>query len=288
VNIRGVKSGTHVSNVFTVAKLLPLLVFVIAGMVLLGGRLAAPGFEAGGGAWLPALLLLVFAYGGFESALMPMAEVTNPRRDTPFALFVALLVCAVVYTLIHMVVMTALPDAAGHSRPVAEAARVFLGPVGATCIAVGALISMFGYLSGQFVSVPRLMYALGEHGDFPATLTAIHGTFRTPHVSIAVYAWLVWVLALYGSFTWNVVLSAVARLLTYGVVCAALLRLRRRDPLADAFRLPGGTLAALGGLGFCVLMLLQMNGEHLVILTLVSVIAAVNWAATRSRRARRH
>jgi amino acid transporter len=268
---------------FTVAKLVPLSIFVVAGFALLGGRIPAPAFDAGGGTWLAAILLLVFAYGGFESALMPMAEAKNPRRDAPYALFVALLVCAGFYTLIHVVVMTALPDPGAHTRPVAEAARVFLGPAGASFIAIGALVSMFGYLSGQFVSVPRLTFAFAEQRDFPALFAAVHTKFRTPYISILVYAQLVWALALYGSFVWNAILSAVARLITYGIVCAALIQLRRRDPSADAFRLPLGGLFALGGLSFCVLMFLQMSGEHLVILAIVTAVAAVNWFVVRTK-----
>lgn len=282
-NLRGVRIGAQVSNVFTVAKLVPLAIFIVAGLALLGGKVPAPATDAGGSAWLAAILLLVFAYGGFEAALMPMAEVKNPRRDAPFALFVALAVCAAFYTLIHTVVMTALAEPGASARPVAEAAGVFLGPAGASFIALGALISMFGYLGGQFVSAPRLTYAFAEQRDFPAWFAAVHPRFRTPHVSILVYSVLVWALAIYGSFVWNAVLSAVARLVTYGIVCAAMIQLRRRRPAADAFRLPAGWLFAAGGFGFCVLMVLQMSYQHLMILAVVTAVAALNWLLARSR-----
>lgn len=283
VNVRGVKSGARVSNAFTVAKLVPLSIFVVAGLALLGGQIPTVRFEAGAGTWLGALLLLVFAYGGFEAALMPMAEAKDPRRDAPFALFTALAVCAGFYTLIHVVVMAALPDPGAHARPVAEAAGAFLGSGGAQFIAFGALVSMFGYLSGQFVSAPRLTFAFAEQRDFPAPFAAVHEKFRTPYASILVYGVLVWALAIYGSFVWNAVLSAVARLITYGIVCAALIQLRRRDAAPAAFRLPAGPLFAIGGLAFCVLMFLQMNLEHLGILVAVSAIGAINWLLARRR-----
>jgi len=283
VNVRGVRSGARVSNAFTVAKLVPLVVFVVAGLALLGGQIPAVSFEADGGTWLAALLLLVFAYGGFEAALMPMAEATDPRRDAPFALFTALAVCAGFYTLIHIVVMAALPDPGAHPRPVAEAAGAFLGSVGAQFIAFGALVSMFGYLSGQFVSAPRLTFAFAEQRDFPAPFAAVHERFRTPYVSILVYALLVWALAIYGSFVWNAVLSAVARLITYAIVCAALIQLRRHDPDGASFRLPGGPLFAIAGLAFCALMFVQMNLGHLAILAVVSAVGAVNWMLARQK-----
>jgi APA family basic amino acid/polyamine antiporter len=284
VNVRGVKQGATVSNIFVIAKLVPLALFVVAGFALLGGRIPAPVSTADGGAWLAALLLLVFAFGGFEAAVMPMAEVKNPRRDAPFALFVALGVCAAFYTLIHIVVMTALPDPGASERPMADAARVFLGAAGAGFIAFGALVSTYGNVTAQFVMAPRLTFAFAEQRDFPAVFAAVHPRFRTPYVSVIVHAVLVWALAIYGSFVWNAVLSAVARLITYGIVCAALLQLRRSRPDADAFRLPAGGLFALGGLGFCVLMVLQMNREHFTILAVVTAVAGVNWFLARRAR----
>jgi amino acid transporter len=289
VNIRGVKSGASVSNIFTVAKLLPLSVFIVAGLALVGGRISIGGSAASAGNWLQAVLVLIFAYGGFEAALMPMGEAKEPRRDAPFALFIALIVVTVVYMLVHFVVMAAITDAAAFNqpevreRPLAEAARVFLGGGGAALIALGVLVSTYGYLAGQFVNVPRLTFAFAEQRDFPKFFAAVHKRFRTPYVSILVYTALVWVLSIYGSFIWNAILSAVARLFTYGLVCAALLRLRRVQPEAASFRLPAGWLAAFLGMAFCALMVTQMGSEHLKIVLVVAAVALVNWFWVRSK-----
>ncbi len=289
VNIRGVKSGASVSNAFTVAKLLPLWVFIVAGLALVGGRISIGGSAASAGNWLQAVLVLIFAYGGFEAALMPMGEAKEPRRDAPFALFMALIVVTVVYMLVHFVVMAAITDPAAFNqpevreRPLAEAARVFLGGGGAALIALGVLVSTYGYLAGQFVSVPRLTFAFAEQRDFPKFFAAVHKRFRTPYVSILVYTALVWVLSIYGSFIWNAILSAVARLFTYGLVCAALLRLRRMQPEAASFRLPAGWLAAFLGMAFCALMVTQMGSEHLKIVLVVAAVALLNWLWVRSK-----
>lgn len=287
VNVRGVKSGTHVSNAFTVAKLLPLLVFITAGLVLVGGNIRAGPSEAPSGEWLQAVLALLFAYGGFEAALMPMGEAKDPRRDAPFALFMALVVVTSVYLLVHLVVMGAITDPAAfdrpevRERPVAEAARVFLGGAGAALIAIGVLISTYGYLAGQFVSATRLTFAFAEQRDFPPFFAAIHPRFRTPHVSILVYTAMVLALAIYGSFIWNAILSAVARLFTYGFVCGALPALRRKSPGAASFQLPGGWAFAAAGLLFCVVMAAQMGGEHAKIVSVVALAATANWAWAR-------
>ncbi len=289
VNIRGVKSGASVSNAFTVAKLVPLSVFIVSGLALVGGRISISGSAAPPGNWLQAVLVLIFAYGGFEAALMPMGEAREPRRDAPFALFMALIVVTAVYLLVHFVVMAAITDPAAfdrpevQERPVAEAARVFLGGGGAALIALGVLISIYGYLAGQFLNAPRLTFAFAEQRDFPKFFAAVHRRFRTPYVSILVYTALVWGLAIYGSFIWNAILSAVARLFTYGLVCAALLRLRRTQPGAASFRLPAAWLAALLGMAFCALMVTQMGSGHLKIVLVIAAVALVNWLWVRRK-----
>lgn len=291
VNVRGVKAGAGVSNVFTVAKLLPLGVFIVSGLVLVGGKIQVS-FGGGGASlshWFQAVLALIFIYGGFETALMPAGEVKKPRRDAPFALFMALIVVTLVFLLAHLVVMGAFTDQAAferpevQERPLGEAARIFLGNWGAILIAAGVLISIYGYLAGQFVNAPRLIFAFGEQRDFPGFFAAVHQRFRTPYVSILVYTALVWGLAVYGSFIWNAILSAVARLFMYGLVCAAMLRLRRAEPGSAAFRLPAGKLAAFLSIAFCAVMVTQMGREHLAIVVVVAAVALVNWLWIRKR-----
>lgn len=281
VNLRGVSAGAKLSNVFTVAKLAPLGIFILAGLYFYRGNIPV-GWEAQPMSnWLQAILALMFAFGGFEAALMPMAEMRDPRKDAPFALLTGLAVVAVFYAMIHLVVMSALADPSTTSRPLAEAARQFWGTGGVYLIAVGALISMYGYLSGQFVSAPRLIYAFAKERDFPPVIARVHERFRTPYVAILLYTVLAWLLAIYGSFIWNAILSAVARLFTYGVVCAAVIALRIKRPGADAFRLPGGWVFAALGVAFCGLLITQMGRNHLLILLVTVAVAVGNWLLVR-------
>jgi len=289
VNVAGVRSGTRVSDIFAIAKLVPIAVFVAAGFFYVGRDIHLAASNAPGGEWLQAILALVFAYGGFEAALMPMGEAKDPRRDAPFALFAALAIVAVVYVLVHLVVMGAFTDPAAFNRPevrdrpVAEAARVFLGTAGASLIAVGVMVSTYGNLAAQFITAPRLTFAFAEAGDFPRIFAAVHPRFRTPYVSVIVHAVAVAALAIAGSFIWNAILSAAARLLTYGLVCAAVPVLRRRSPDTPAFRLPGGpTLPALG-LAFCIVIAAYMDRSQMGIIGLVALAAALNWLWARGR-----
>jgi len=177
-----------------------------------------------------------------------------------------------------------LPNAAASTRPLADAARIFLGAPGAGFLALCALLSTFGYLAGGMVNVPRLTFAMAEQRDLPRGFGAVHPRYRTPHVSILVYAVLVWALAASGSFLQNLTLSVAARLITYGLVCAALPVLRRRDgrpgaaPRA-AFTLPAGYLfAALGVLGMIVVAT-RVSAREAEVMAVVVVLATLHWRA---------
>jgi amino acid transporter len=289
VNIRGVRLGAGFANFFTAAKLVPLALFIVVGLALTPHAAApatAPAAAPAFSAWVDVLVILAYAFGGFETALMPAGETKDPRRDAPFALLTGLAVVAVFFLAIHVVAMRALPDLAHSERPLADAARAFAGRTGAALIALGAMLSTFGWLCAALVGVPRLTYALAERGDFPAVFARVHPRFRTPHVSILLWAVLVLALALWGNFLWNAILSVAARLVTYATACAALIQLRRRRPDADAWRAPAGLALAVLGFAFCGLLIVRMNADHARIVAVVAAIATANWLAVRGRAGR--
>jgi basic amino acid/polyamine antiporter, APA family len=289
INVRGVRAGALVSNFSTAAKLVPL--FAVIGMGLFVLHAHPAGASTGTPAvvtisqWMKAVLLLVFAYGGFETALAPMGEAKNPRHDAPFALFAALVICTVTYALIQWVVVGVLPDAALSQRPLSDVARVAVGSVGAALVAVGALISFYGYLSAKILGMPRVTYALAEQGDFPQAFAAIHPRFHTPYVSILVFAALVWAFALSGEFKWNVTLSAVARLLYYGVCCAALPVLRRKQLGTAGFHLPAGNLLAGFAVLMCAALLTQVDRSQSLIVAATIAVGILNWLTVRKHTA---
>lgn len=286
VNYRGVREGAAVSNVFTVSKLVPLLIFLVAGAVYLVWQQPAPTLAPVAATtpdWLRAVLLIAFAYGGYDGAMMAMGEARSPRRDAPFALITAMVMLAALYTAVQLVVNAVLPDPGSSARPLADAARVLLGPAGGWLLAAGATISVVGFLGANFLNAPRLTYALAEHGDLPPIFARVHQRFRTPSVSILVFALLVWALAVRGSFEWNATLSAVARLFVYGSTCAALIALRRSRPGEARFQLAGGLVMPLAGIGFCAVLAARMGRADLAILVAVAAVALAHWAIVRRR-----
>jgi len=269
------------SNLFIVAKLLPLTLFVLVGVFFLRAGSLTAATASSRGAWLDAVLVLVFAYGGFEAALFPMGEAKDPQRDVPFALFTALAVTTILYTLIQVVVLGVLDAPARSERPLAEAAAQFLGPAGAALMTVGALLSVYGYLTSMMLNTPRLTFALAEKNDFPQQLARIHPRFRTPHISIVAFGLMVWGLAVAGTFRWNVTLSAVARLFTYALTCAAVVALRKQQPGREAFHLPAGNLISLLGIAFSFLLVTRMDRTALVIVAVTMAMGFVNWLWAR-------
>jgi amino acid transporter len=287
VNYRGVRAAAGVSNFFTVAKLLPLGIVIVAGLIYTwrGPHPASVYSALPHSGWLKAILVMIFAYGGFESALTPMSEARDPRRDVPFSLFTALACCTFIYTAIQWITVNVLPNASTSERPLAEISRLALGPVGAVLVTFGALISFYGYLSAKILGVPRITYALAEGGDFPRAFAATDPRFRTPYVSIFVFAALTWALALFGSFAWNLTLSAVARLVYYGVGCAALPVLRKKQPDTALFRLPAGPVFAIAGVVICAVLLTQVDLSRSLVLIATVAIAFLNWLWVRKSSA---
>lgn len=284
-NYVGVKTGKNVSNFFTAVKVGFLSFFVIAGLLSWFFRpeirvpLSVPAISAR--SWFEAILLLVYAYGGFEGALFVGGEATNPKRDIPIALLTALGIVCLIYTGAQFVTVSTLPGAASSLRPIADAAQRFLGPAGATTIALAALVSAYGYLSANLLHAPRVTFALAEHGDFPGFFAAIHKKHRAPYVSVLVYAVLLFGFAALGDFRWNATLSAVSRLAVYGAMAVAVPALRRRNDGKAQFLIPAPYFFSGFALVASLVLLTQMGLRDFYVIGTTCGIALLNWILVR-------
>lgn len=226
INILGIRLSSLVVNGFTIGKLLPLLIFVAVGLFYMDtSRLRLEGaVEAGDLA--TGALLLIFAFGGYETVPVPAGEARDPRSAVPFALVMTVVIVAIVMILVQVVALATLPQLTASTTPLADAAAVFMGPTGALLLTVGAVISTSGNSMGQALSGSRSLFALAEQGDIPRFFGYVHPRFRTPSTAILVTCGVSLVLALSGSFVALAAASAVARLLVYVATCLATLRLR--------------------------------------------------------------
>jgi amino acid transporter len=242
LNLLGVRQGAVVADIFTVGKLVPMTLFVVVGLFFIEpANLRLPA-QVDHGSFSAAMLLLVFAFTGFEAAVIPAAEIHDPQRTVPFGAIVSMLVIAPLYILIQVVCTGTLPGLAASSRPLADAAGAFIGPAGGALMAITALVSVTGTLNGIVLAAPRLLFAMAERRQLPAPLAAVHERFRTPHVAIIVTSLVILVVTLAGSFVTTVAIATLTRLIAFAVTCAAVPVMRRRGVEAPTFRVPGGTV----------------------------------------------
>lgn len=279
VNVRGVTSGAQLVELMTVAKLLPLVVLVGAGLAF---------GEMGPRSWLPlpeasavgrASVLLIFAFVGLEVALVPSGEIRDPARNVPRAIGLALVATTTLYLLVQTVAQGVLGDAMGDyaAAPLAEVASRLLGAGGARLVFAGAAISMAGYISGDMLGTPRALFALARDGMLLAPLAAVHPRFRTPWIAIIVHAAIVCTMAVSSGFTELALLSSVAALTVYLLSVAAAWVLQRRNTRTSGtpFRLPAGPLIPALAAAVILWFLSQVTWREFALEGAVVAIASV-------------
>ena len=249
INHIGVKNSTRVNNFFTVAKLLPLLLFIIVGFFYTEPAnfeiKQTPGFSS----FTSTVLLLIFAFGGFESVLVTTGEVKNPAKNLPFALLLAALFIAVIYILIQIVSIGTLPNLATSEKPLAEAAGLFMGKTGATIIAIGALFSVTGTLNAIMLVGSRLPFAFSEEKQFPQIFSFIHPKYKTPTWSLVLFAAVTILISISNTFIYAATISAITRVMTYAIVCISLIVLRKKiTSQTGFFKIPFGKFFAITGI----------------------------------------
>ena len=245
VNFLGIRQSAILTNVFTVGKLVPLLVFALVGMFFIQPQNfhfdAFPGYDQ----FAAAILLTIYAFVGFENSVVPAGEAKDPEKNIPFAILVGMLIVATLYIVIQTVSIGTLPEIANSERPLADAALVFLGSYGAAFITLGAIVSILGNLNTGFLVGSRMPFAMSEQGELPNAIGRTHERFRTPHISIIITATAILVFTIQSSFVTALTISTITRLLVYAATCGALpvLRMREDAPKA-AFTAPFGIAAA--------------------------------------------
>jgi len=287
VNVVGIRQGSRTVNALTVAKLVPLGLFILAGLFFVSPArfTALPVVSVEQAS--TAALLTIFVFGGYEVLTVPAGESKDPRRHVPFALITTVIVVGAVTSLCQIVAVGTLDNLAASTTPLADAAAGFLGSPGALLIAVGALASMTGNLAGQILTGSRMLFALAEQGDLPRALARIHPRFRTPANAVLFTAVVALALALSGSFAWLAIASAVARLVTYGVSCGAAIALGRpgRAGRASAALFVSPLSPLIPVLGVLITIVLAASASRAQLASGVAALAAgaVLYFASRRR-----
>jgi len=249
INYIGIRNTVVVSNILAISKLVPLFIFVIVGMFFINPELInlkqelpdLPSFSK-------SIFLLVFAFTGFEAIVVNTGEMKNPRHNLPFALMLSIGFVAIFYSFIQFVSIGTLPGLAGSEKPLADAAIIFMGPVGGLLITAGAIVSISGTLNTVMLIGSRLPFALSEEKQFPKIFSYIHKTFKTPTRSLILFSLVSLFVSLSGSFIYAVTISVISKVLILLIVSLALIKLRRDKPEErDYFKIPFGYGFAITG-----------------------------------------
>lgn len=250
VNYLGIRNSTLLNNTLAIAKMFPLLIFIGAGLFYFQPEQVdwqqtpppLPDFST-------AVLVLIFAFTGFEAVLVTTGEMKNPRASIPFALVVSMTCVAIFYGLIQLVTMAALPDLATSSTPITDAAGILLGSSGALLITLGVIVSIGGTLNSVMLIGSRVPYALSEEGQFPQLFSKLHPKRQTPVRSLLAFVAVTLMASLTGTFIYAVAISVISKVMIFLLVCMAMIKLRMKDKGTNTnhFKLRGGyTFAILG------------------------------------------
>jgi amino acid transporter len=267
LNFRGIKLGAWAVNVFTLAKIAPLVLFIAIGIFYVSAERFHPFWTAGQGTLGHAIFFALWPLQGFEIVPLPAGETNKPQRAVPVATIGSLLFVTLIYVLIQMVCVGVFRGLAGATdRPLADAAAIFLGPVGATVIALGAVVSMIGYTAGNALGSPRFLSALAEDKCLPPRLSAVHPRFFTPSKAILLTTGITFCAALLFNFQQLVILSNLAVICQYLSTCSAVIWLRRTKPeIERTFKIPCGSLVAAIGCAVSLWLIRQVNAEELIL-----------------------
>jgi APA family basic amino acid/polyamine antiporter len=283
VNVIGVKRGLAVLFVITALKLIPLSLVVLLGATKINPDIfiaaELPVFEGLG----ETILVLLYAFVGFESSVIPAGEARNPRRDIPWALIKTVIFVGVFYFLIQLVSISVAPGIGDSETPLTSVAMVLMGSAGAGLLALGAVFSITGNLSAMMLSAPRMFYAMA-HDDrsLPAWFGEIHPRYHTPAHSIIFLGFFALALALSGSFVWLAAMSTVVRLLVYVGCILSLPGLQKTiEPVDEQFHLPGGFIIPAIALILSLWLTTHASTESWLVTGAFAVLGSVLFALTR-------
>ena len=276
VNLLGIRESAFATNVFTVGKIVPLLIFAFVGIFFIQPAnfdfTAAPAFDN----FAAAVLILIYAYVGFEAAAIPAGETKDPEKSVPFALLTALAFCAVLFIIVQVVAIGTLPGLAESKTPLADAAGQFLGSFGGGFIAVGALISVLGNLNGGFLSSSRIPFAMAEQNELPRALGKTHKRYKTPFVAIILTGAVVLTLTIFTTFLTAVTIATITRLLVYATTCLALPVFRQRKDIPQPkFKVPLGILSSVLSLGLIGWLLANVSFKKEGLPILIAIVVGI-------------
>ena len=235
INIRGVKAAGKINDILTIIKLAPLIIIVIVGFgffifhpeILTSNYIpfAPRGFENFGAA----LVLIFWAYVGFEMGTLPASEVKNPRKTIPKAIITGMITVTLFYLLTNFIVYGTVnwKDLVNSSTPLVLTGGILLGSIGAIIMAIGALVSVSGSDESGTLGTARLSYAMSIDGLFPKIFSKVHKKYQTPYMALIIQGVIAFSLSIYSGLSQLISFSVFNLAFAFLLTCLALIVLRR-------------------------------------------------------------
>ncbi len=278
VNVLGVKGGVRALVFFTFFKLIPILVMVLLGMQFVSPDILfprnLPTIDDLGGT----ILLLIYAFVGFEQVLITAGETAKPKETIPNALVFTMIATGILYFLIVLVYVSVLSDDIGEGATLVDVGRKLAGPAGAIAITIAAIFSVGGNLSSTMLAIPRVTLSLADNRLLPQWFGEINERFSSPANSIMFLGGVAVLLALSGSFVRLAIAASLSRLIVYLVCIAALPVIKRNADsatIASAYRIKGGYTIPLIALGLCLWMASNASSESWGLVGVLLVVGLV-------------
>ncbi len=268
INILGVKKAIQAINVLTFLKLIPIFLVILLGVQYLAPENMLPPempqFDDAGAV----ILLIFFAFTGFESVLASAGETKNPKKNIPRALLTVFIAVTLIYFLLQLVYVTVAPDIDAAS-PLIGLGNSLIGPVGGVIIIMTAIFSILGNVAGIAIFASRSTFGMAHYGLLPMWFGKVHKKYSTPANSVIFQTLFVFVLAISGTFVYLAIAGTLARMIGYSICILALPRVRKNaDPetAKEALKVPGGFIIPIIGLSVCVFAMTQsqtLNWQYL-------------------------
>jgi amino acid transporter len=260
VNIRGVKAAGRINDILTIVKLAPLLLIIILGIgfftihpqTLSSNYL--PFAPLGFGNFGVALVLIFWAYVGFEMGTLPASEVRNPRKTIPKAIITGMIIVTIFYLLTNFVVYGLLNWTTLETTkvPLVLTGITLLGTAGAVIMAIGALVSVSGSDESGTLGTARLSYAMSIDGLFPKLFSKEHPKYRTPYTALLVQGIIAFSLSIFSGLSDLISFSVFNLAFAFLLTCLALLVLGKRNKLKKLF---GQRILPVVGIVICLYLI---------------------------------
>jgi APA family basic amino acid/polyamine antiporter len=261
INYQGVKHSSRLNNFMAIAKLIPLIIFVIVGFFFIDFNLLhfkqdVPSFDN----FSSVIFVLVFAFTGFESTVINAGEMKNPGKDIPFALVSATVFVAFFYTFIQVVCIGTYPQLGDSTKPIADASHLLMGSAGGIMITIGAVISIGGTLNAILLAGSRLPFAFSEAGQFPKIFSKEHSKSGVPFISLIVFTIITVLVSVSGTFVYALSISVISKVMIFLIVSAALIKFRYSNKaFKPYFKLRYGIVSAVLGIIICICLLFSSD-----------------------------